>query len=563
MLTFALIGLIAGLITGVSPCVLPMLPVVFFVAGAGQATTTPSRRRALMITAGLVVGFSFFALLGTTLVRLLGLPDSILRWGGATLLAVVGLGMLIPPLGHLLERPFSRLPKVTGQNGSPFVLGLGLATLYVPCAGPVLAAIIVAGSSGPIGAGTVVMTVFFALGAALPLVAFATAGERIRDRIAAYRSRAQLFRVVGGAVLIALALALSLNVTSVIQRAVPNYTKPLEDRLNSSDAVQGALTPFETDENRLLSRCTPGADELERCGPAPRLRGTGQWFNTPGEKPVTLSGLRGRVVLLDFFAYSCINCQRDQPYLQKWASTYEDAGLTVVGVHSPEFAFERNAQNLAASLRSEGTTYPVVQDNDLATWTAYRNRYWPAKYLVDRDGTVRAITFGEGGYSRTESLIRELLSAGPSGRRLPASVTNTAGTNLTSDRTPELYVADNRAGYVGTPTYIRSARAKYSFAAGVQPRDTYGLSGRWASSRERMTAVSDAKLRLHFRATKVFHVLGGNGTVTITQPGKADRVIRVAGPPNLHQLVSADHVLDATITLIYSSGVQAYTFTFG
>jgi thiol-disulfide isomerase/thioredoxin len=344
---------------------------------------------------------------------------------------------------------------------------------------------------------------------------------------------------------------------------VPNYTKPLEDRLNSSDTVQGALTPFATTENKLLSRCTPGSTRLADCGPAPKLRGTGQWFNTPSGQSLTLAGLRGRVVLLDFFAYSCINCQRDQPFLQKWARTYRAAGLTVIGVHSPEFSFERDARNLAKALKREGTTYPVVQDNKLSTWTAYRNRYWPAKYLIDKNGVVRAIKFGEGDYAQTESMVRSLLSERDGGRRLPRPVSETSGPKLADDRTPELYVADNRPGYVGVPKYIGAGTKTYTFGSLSQPLDTYGLAGQWTTTPDGLTAGQGARLRLHFRAKDVFHVLGGTGTVTVSRPGEPDRVIDVKGVPNLYRVVGGRGVVNETVTLTYSGRVQVYTFTFG
>lgn len=563
MLTLALIGLVGGLITGISPCVLPMLPIIFFTAGTKDAEAGHGRLRPLVIIAGLITGFSFFTLLGTALLNAAGLPDDFLRWTGVVVLAVVGLGMLVPPLGHLLERPFYRLPKVTSQQGGPFLLGLGLGTLYVPCAGPVLAAITVAGASGTIRAGTVVMTLAFALGAALPLLAFAAAGANIRARITAYQSRARRFQILGGVVLIALAVALSLGVTSTIQRAIPNYTKGAEDRLNSSKTVQGALAPFATAENRDLAKCRPGADTLAHCGVAPPLRGTGRWFNTPQGRPLKLADLRGRVVLVDFFAYSCINCLRDQPYLQKWSRTYKDAGLTVVGVHSPEFSFERDARNLAQSLKREGTTYPVVQDNELATWTAYRNRYWPAKYLIDRTGVVRAIKFGEGDYAQTESLIRKLLADRPGGRALPAPVTDSADVRLATDRTPELYLADNRPGYVGRPKYISAGTTAYTFEPGQQLLNTYGLAGRWETVPDGMSAGPGAELRLHFKAREVFHVLGGTGTVTVSRIGEPDRVVKVSGPPRLYRLLRSPHAVDETVTLTYSGPVQVFTFTFG
>lgn len=570
LVTLVLIGFVGGLVTSVSPCVLPMLPIVFFATGAGDTadTASPGARgrdwHPVLVIAGLATAFSTITLLGTTLLSALGLPDDFLRWAGVVFLALVGFGMLVPPLGHLLERPFYRLPKVTGSRGGPFVLGLGLGTLYVPCAGPVLAAITVAGATGEIGWRTVALTLSFALGASLPLLAFAAAGSRIRTRIQAFQSRARTFRIVGGTVLLALAVGLVLNLPQVLQRAVPNYTAGLEKSLSQSRALQGALSPYETDENRQLSRCEPGDDALADCGPAPELRGTGEWFNTPDDQGLRLADLRGRVVLLDFFAYSCINCQRDQPYVQKWAEAYRDSGLTVVGVHSPEFAFEKKASNLTDALRSEGTTYPVVQDNDLATWTAYRNRYWPAKYLIDRDGTVRAITFGEGGYARTESLLRELLADRPETGALPAPVTDVTDQALTAGRTPELYLADNRPGYVGTPTYLTTGTDSYRFGDDPQPLHTYGLSGRWTAGRENVTAAGDdARVRLHFRAANVYHVLAGTGTVTVSRPGHPDEVVRVDGTPNLYPLVEGDEVVEETLTLTYGAGVSAYTFTFG
>ncbi len=567
MFNLALIGLVGGLITGVSPCVLPMLPIIFLAGGSDTAGTgKPEKRRdfrPLVIIAGLVTGFSIFTLLGTTLLSLAGLPDSFLRWAGVTVLALVGLGMIVPALGHLIERPFYRLPKVTGGKGGPFIVGLGLGTLYVPCAGPILAAITVAGATGDIGVRTVVLTVSFATGAALPLLVFATAGANIRTRINTYRKRAVAFRTVGGVVLIALAVGLVLNLPQVLQRAIPNYTGGLEEKIAKSETVQGALAPFETEENKGLSRCTPGDDKLADCGPAPRLRGTGKWFNTPGGDPLSLDELRGRVVLLDFFAYSCINCQRDQPYIEDWYEAYEDAGLTVVGIHSPEFAFERSADNLADALDREGTTYPAVQDNDLKTWTAYRNRYWPAKYLIDRDGTVRAIKFGEGDYDRTESLIRQLLTEDGSVSSLPDPVSDVSDPGLSSDRTPELYLADHKPGYVGDPTYIQDKPTRYTFAEGEQALHTYGLQGTWKATREHLRARAGARLRVHVRGADVYHVLAGTGTVTVSRPGRDDEVIEVSGTPNLYPIVEGDKVIEETITLTYSAGIEAYTFTFG
>jgi cytochrome c biogenesis protein CcdA/thiol-disulfide isomerase/thioredoxin len=596
MLTLALIGLVGGLITGVSPCVLPMLPIIFFAGGTGGAdtkndataasTTTrggagqgaigtvdvvdrletrskpPRDLRPLKIIAGLVISFSLFTLLGSTILAALGLPDSFLRWAGLTVLGLVGLGLVVEPIGHLIEKPFYRLPKVSGGTGGPFVLGLGLGTLYVPCAGPILAAITVAGATGHIGWRTVVLTVTFATGAALPLLVFASAGSNIRRRINAYRSRAKAFRIAGGVVMIALAIALAFNATDALQRALPDYTAGLQQKVANSSTVQGALTPFATKENKELSKCSPGAATLASCGPAPALRDNQQWFNTPGDRPLTLSAQKGKVVLLDFFAYSCINCQRDQPYIEKWYDAYKSFGLQVIGVHSPEFAFEKSAGNLESSLRHEGTTYPVVQDNDLATWTAYRNSYWPAKYLIDPTGTVRAIKFGEGDYEQTEGLIRQLLQQLHPGEKLPAPVTDVNSVPTAASNTPETYLSPGRGGYSGSPAYVHTGTTQYTLA-GTQALNTYSLGGSWKVGNQSITSNGGSRLRLHFTAKDVYNVLSGKGTVTVAVPGEPDRVIHVSGTPNLYPIVQGTTSSDQTVTLTYSKGLTAFTFSFG
>ena len=281
----------------------------------------------------------------------------------------------------------------------------------MPCAGPVLAAITVAGSTGKIGIETVILTVTFALGAAIPLLAFALAVRRVAERVKSFRKRQRGIRMTGGIVMIALAIGLVFNVPQLLQRLVPDYTSALQDRFSNSKEITKALDlgGLVTAENKDLSKCADGAAELQSCGTAPRIRGIQEWFNTPGNKPITLAQEKGKVVLIDFWAYSCINCQRSIPPVTAWYDAYKDAGLEVIGVHAPEYAFEKEPRNVKAGARNFGIEYPVALDNTLSTWTNYRNRFWPAHYLVDASGTVRHIKFGEGDYSVTEKLIRELL----------------------------------------------------------------------------------------------------------------------------------------------------------
>ncbi|GAB3839344.1 cytochrome c biogenesis protein CcdA [Kribbella italica] len=586
MLTLALIGLLGGLITGVSPCVLPMLPIIFF---AGTSTKTPAKAQAktgtpadgdvlveelevgkpprdfrpLKIIAGIVVSFSLFTLAGSVILSALGLPDDFLRWGGLTILTLVGLGLIFPALGHWIEKPFYRLPKINRNNNGAFVLGLGLGTLYVPCAGPVLAAITVAGATGNVGWRTVVLTVSFAMGAALPLLIFASAGSRISQRVKAYRDHARGFRIGGGVVMILLAVALAFNVTDVIQRSLPSYTSGLEKKVAENKTVQGALAPALGPGGEELAKCTPGAAELASCGKAPEFTGTQKWFNGP---PVTLAGLKGKVVLVDFWAYSCINCQRATPHLLAWDKAYKSLGLQIVGIHSPEFAFEKSAGNVQSAITKEKIGYPVGQDNNLATWTAYRNQYWPAKYLVDAEGTVRSIKFGEGSYGQTENQIRELLTAANPGVKLPDPVDGTVEADSVgaAGTTPETYLAYSRSTNLNGTGKLVPRKTPTAFGLNpAQPDDTYSLGGNWLVGPQDVTSSKGSQARLNFNAAKVYHVLSGKGTVTVSIPGEPDRTVQVSGTPNAYQLVDKPTQERKTMTLTYSSGVSAFTFSFG
>ncbi len=561
MLAVILVGLAGGLVTGVSPCVLPMLPIVFVTGGSGEDAGTRNRWRTPAIIGGIVTSFSLISLLGTLVLSALGLPDSILRWTGIVLLTLIGVGLIVPSVSHLLERPFARLPSFTssGRGGrfAPYVLGIGLGTLYVPCAGPVLAAISVAGATGQIGWRTVVLTVSFAVGAALPLAVFAAAGASLGRRLAAYRSRQQTFRRVGGVVLIGLAVALVFDAPARLQAALPGYTASADRALSNSDAVNDALG---------RSTAGPGAcrgeeDGLADCGVAPSFDGGGRWFNTANGQELTAADVRGKVVLVDFWTYSCINCLRDGPHVRRWYDAYRDAGLVVVGVHTPEFAFEKDAGNVASAIASEHIAYPVVQDNDFAIWQSFANRYWPAKYLIDVTGRIRSASFGEGRYREVESNIRELLMAASPGVRLPAAV-DVDDRSATGPVSPEMYLQPARSAgsYAGSPGLTEGSR-DYAFDA-EQPADTFGLDGAFDVTAESVVGRGNSRIRLASTADDVNAVLGGEGRVTVHQPGRPDRVIDVSGTPRLYRLADGG---DRTrlLTFDVGTGVAAYTFTFG
>ena len=587
MLTLILIGLVGGLITGVSPCILPVLPVVFFASGVTRSAAPklrspvggpgfaprlisepkvddppPARRvnwRPYQVIGGLVLSFTVFTLLGSLLISALGLPDGILRYAGLAVLVAVGLGLIFPRLDALLERPFSWIPaRQFGRDRGGFALGLGLGLLYVPCAGPVLAAITVAGATGHIGPRTIALTASFAVGAALPLLLFALAGARAAERIKAFKTRARAVRTIAGLVMILLAVALVFNLPAIVQRALPDYTGGLQTTIGNSQALRNTqLTPNIDASNAQLVNCPSGSPVLHECGPAPALKPTG-WLNSA---PIDLAALRGDVTIVDFWTYSCINCQRDVPHVEAWYQAYQKAGLHVIGVHSPEFVFERDPDNIKAGAKSLGVTYPIAIDNKLSTWTAYRNQYWPALYLIDATGTVRSIHFGEGDYPQTETLIRQLLTAAHPAVTLPAP-TDRPPTALTPDRTPETYLGYPRlVGHTAGDPLVHATATTYALPADV-PGDHIGLGGTWTVGDQSALAGPGAQLAFNVKAKDAHLVLGGTGTLTVTDGG-ATRNLTISGPPRLYDLTDLPRATRSTLHLTFTSGLQAYSFTFG
>ncbi len=568
-----IIGLLGGLITGISPCILPVLPVIFLTAGAqsatfeGQDDAVPARRsRPFFVILGLMLSFTLVTLVGSLVLGALGLPQDIIRWLGIIVLILIGVGLLVPQVERLLEKPFGWIPTKNVKNrGNGFGVGLALGAVFVPCAGPVLAAIIVAGSTGQIGVGTIMLTVSFAVGVAIPLLIFALAGRGVVERIRAFRTRERGLRIAAGVAMLALAVGLIFNVPQALQQLLPDYTAGLQKDLSESDAGESALGlgGLVTDENRQLDNCESGADELAECGTAPAIRGIDQWLNTPGGEAIDLADLKGKVVLIDFWAYSCINCQRAIPHVNAWYEAYADSGLEVIGIHSPEYAFEKNPDNVAAGAKDFGIAYPVALDNSLSTWTAYRNRYWPAHYLIDANGVVRAISFGEGNYAATEKLIRELLEDANPGIELPPATETADETPDIGETTRETFLGSSKdVNYGGAEPY-RAGEGTFTFPK-KQPADSFALDGDWTIETQFATPTTQsASVRLNYRAAEVRMVLAGSGTITVRDENGKERTITVDGTPRSYALVDGSDLSSGRLTVEVSPGVQAYSFTFG
>lgn len=579
MQTIALIGFLGGLITGISPCILPVLPVVLLSgmdSGRAGARGVRSAARPYLVIAGLVCSFSLATLIGSALLTALHLPQDAIRWAALVVLVLIGVGLIFPPVQHLLERPFAYFPqRQIGSGTDGFGLGLTLGALYVPCAGPVLAAIVVAGGTSSIGPGALVLTATFALGNALPLLAFALAGRRVADRVAAFRRRQRAIQIAGGIAMIVLAVALVFNLPAMLQRAVPDYTTAMQNRLGANDierslgptpaqpSTQGGLQLSHpgTTIDGALSDCSSGSAELQQCGPAPALTGVTGWLNTPDVKPLDPESVRGKVILIDFWAYSCINCQRAIPHVIDWYNRYRDNGLLVIGVHTPEYAFERVPANVASGAADLHITYPIALDNDYATWNNFQNLYWPAEYLIDANGQVRHAKFGEGDYDGTEKLIRTLLVDAHPGARLPAPA-NSADMTPQTRLTPETYLGVGKSGnYGGTGDY-KQGPATLSYPPNLA-EDKFALRGRWTLDDQGATADGDdSAVRLNYTAKDVYAVVGGTGTIAVTRDGKTTTT-PIGGAPTLHRIVADDAAHRDQLDMQVSKGLQVFSFTFG
>jgi cytochrome c biogenesis protein CcdA/thiol-disulfide isomerase/thioredoxin len=540
------IGFVAGVITAVSPCVLPVLPILL----AGGASG--GRRRPFAIVAGLVVSFSIFTLFAAWILDRLGLPKDFLRDVAIALLFVIAASLIVPRIGQLVERPFQRVSRApVGDLGGGFLLGVSLGLVFVPCAGPVLAAISVQAATFHFGWRTILLTIAYSLGAAVPMLAVAAGGQRF------LRPRAHRLRAALGVVVALATLAIVFDVDRRLQTWLNDYTSALQKPVERSGFTQRQLNSI-TGSGRGPARAgsakpKPGA-KLPDYGPAPDFTAISRWLNSP---PLSISKLRGKVVLVDFWTYSCINCLRTLPYLEAWYRRYASQGLVIVGVHTPEFAFEYEYGNVKREVADLGVRYPVAMDNHYGTWTAYSNEYWPAEYLIDRHGRVRAAHFGEGEYAQSEQHIRALLGERP-GAPVAATV---ADQTPTGPLTPESYLGYQRlARYSGSPLHPDKL-ADYKLPATLGQNElAYG--GNWRLDAHRIVAGKDARLQLHFVARNVYLVLGGKGEVQVLVDGKPTAVARVT-QDRLYTLVRGTRTQEALLELRFTPGVEAYAFTFG
>jgi cytochrome c biogenesis protein CcdA/thiol-disulfide isomerase/thioredoxin len=592
LLSFAVL---AGAGTALSPCVLPVLPALLSAGGVG------GRRRPLGIVLGLSITFTVTIIGLANVVDGVGLGSDPLRDVAVAVLLIFGIVLLAPRLSDRLEAPLSRLARFGPRDsGDGFLSGLlvggALGFVYTPCASPILAAVIsVSAASGR----TITVAIAYAIGSAVVLLALSLGGRRLFDRVRR-AGRGPLLQRALGTIMILTALAivtnLDVNFDQFVAEKIPdvNLTASLEcsstvtGRLheitgrhakftpaNGSSSCSGSastvqVAPKNASEASLLA----DAHKLPSIGTAPEFTETEDWFNTPGDHPLTLSSLRGHVVLIDFWTYTCINCIRTLPYLKAWDAAYRKDGLTIVGVETPEFAFEHEASNVKDAIDQFGLRYPVVQDNNMGTWNAYGNEYWPADYLIDAKGQVRYATFGEGDYDKTETAIRALLAeagAQVGGKSHPTDVI------VPSElATPETYLGTARAaGWVNGP---KSGTHDYGPApTGKLAVNDFAFSGTWNIASQPAEAVSGAGIDLEFDAKDVYLVLSSQDERPLPVqvlldghpiPAKDDGAdvhdgVVTVRRQRLYSLVSLTRDESHRLSLRFADGVTGYAFTFG
>ncbi|KAA1180030.1 cytochrome c biogenesis protein DipZ [Rhizobium tropici] len=590
-MTLLIIAYLGGALTIFSPCILPILPFVF--ARAGQ----PFVRSTLPMLAGMALTFALVATLaaigGAWAIR----ANEYGRLAAIVLLGLFGLSLISPRIASALSRPAVDLGnnllnaagahRATSNARSSFVLGIATGLLWAPCAGPILGLVLTGAALKGANLQTTFLLLAYGAGAATSLAVALFAGGKIFARMKQSLGLSERIRQIAGFAVLAGVAAIALGLdTGLLARLSYASTGSFEQVVLEKLHPKTSAPETEVASNGTMKVATDAArpfhSDLPIEGTAPSLDGAVTWLNS---ELLTTAELRGKVVIVDFWTYSCINCIRTIPYVRAWAEKYRDQGLVVIGVHSPEFAFEKNVDNVKKAIADFKIGYPVAIDNDYRIWRAFENNYWPALYMIDAKGQVRYQHFGEGNYRQTEQAIQDLLreagsNMAQSGPVVPDAKGAEASPDLSHIRSGETYVGYKQATGFASPESVKAdAAADYSIAN--PDLNQWGLAGTWTVGPEEATLdKAGGGISYRFSARDLHLVLGpsadgkpirfqvtvdgrapgadhgsdidagGNGTVTET---KLYQLVRQSGDVNAHNFEIR----------FFDPGVQAYAFTFG
>ena len=570
MIILFLFSILAGLATACSPCILPILPIML------ASSVSRSKLYPLGLIAGLLATFTLATLFLAKIIQSLGISDQILRGISSIILLGMAALMLVPKLQEIWDRFSSLIPQpqhTSTRNGfiGGALVGVTLGLVWTPCAGPILASVTTLVVSQGISLTLIMMLLGFCFGIAIPLLGIAYGGAFAISSLPALKRSTQKIRFGFGLLTAITAILIFFNLhttaAAALGQLIPQrFTEKLE-HLEQSSVVTKALQNLEGQ--------TPNAQKVNISADseypvAPEVQGISNWINS---NPLTLQSLRGKVVLIDFWTYSCVNCLRTLPYVNRWYDTYKDQGLVVIGVHAPEFAFEHDFANVQQAVTRYGITYPVALDNDFATWHAFKNQYWPAHYFIDANGKIRHQHFGEGGYEESENIIRKLLSEANhhevvDPKEQVSSPSPSTSEIVTSDfggskdgQTPETYLGTQR-------------RARFSVSSdsnAASPTLHNGvLSKEFKNTPEYIESTgTNSTLVFHVKTKKLFLVAQSatpaDVLVSISTPNSTQRSEHsvTVKESKLYEIANLPEFCEATITLTFlSPHIQAFAFTF-
>jgi len=567
MFVLIIFSFIAGIVTILSPCILPVLPILL------SGGLTGSKKRPFGIVTGFILSFSFFTLVLSSLVKLTCVSTDSLRFISIFIVGIFGLTLIVPKLQFYVELLFNKLSSKTKVKQSKgywggVLIGISLGLVWTPCVGPILASVIALAATSQVSFVSIFITLSYVIGTAIPMVIITLSGRRLFTKVPFLLTNSAKIQQFFGFIMILTAIAIFFNLDrqfqSYILEKFPAYGTNLT-KIEDTAVVEKSLSDLSNNGNLNI--------QPDNYTKAPEIIAGGKWINSD---PLTIASLKGKVVLVDFWTYTCINCIRTLPYLKDWDEKYRDKGLVIIGVHTPEFEFEKNYQNVAKAVKDFGLKYPIVQDNNYATWNAYNNRYWPAKYFIDRNGLIRDFHFGEGGYDESEKLIKKLLQE--TGEDVSNIKINNEQYSIKT-KTPETYLGYNRIkGFVSAEGVVKNIKTLYSNPSKIR-LNTFSFNGYVTIFPEYAVPEKGSLLTYSFQATKVYLVMKPKnenvvGQIKVFLDGKEVDISNagedvVSGfitidKDRLYQLLDlsdyGQHILQIEFL---DSNVQVFAFTFG